>query len=80
MAPRVLTQKSIFFWDPAVTKTFDAPESKESWIPEIETAEAPACQRTDCPDLNPPTKWSAWVAVIQVYISSACLLSFVGVE
>lgn len=35
-------------------------------MPAIETAEAPACQRMVFPGTKQPTRWRAWVAVIQV--------------
>lgn len=43
-----------------------APASLASWIPEIETEDAPACQRTLWPDWNSPIRNRAWEAVIQV--------------
>ena len=56
VAPSSLTQKSIFSSEPAVMKIWDALSAFESWIPDIETEEAPACQRIDFPGANPPTR------------------------
>ena len=40
--------------------------ARESWMPAMETAEAPACQRMDFPGVYSPMRYMAWVAVIQV--------------
>jgi hypothetical protein len=52
-----------------VQKILDAPWRAASWMPEMETEEAPACQRTDLPFVNSPMRKRAWVAVIHVYFS-----------
>ena len=65
MAPSDL-QKSTFSSEPAVIKIFAAPAADASWMPAMDTADAPACQRTLSPGLKQPTRWSACVAVIQV--------------
>ena len=44
----------------------EAPDCFESWMPAMETEEAPACQRMDLPGAKPPMRWRAWVAVIHV--------------
>lgn len=39
-----------------------------SWMPEMETEEAPACQRTDWLGWKSPIRKRAWEAVIQVWM------------
>ena len=46
----------------------EAPDCWESWMPAMETEEAPACQRMDLPGAKSPMRWRAWVAVIQVLV------------
>src|SRR4051794_1939807 len=43
-----------------------APSALASWMPEMETDEAPACHRTVLPDWNSPIRKRACEAVIQV--------------
>ena len=65
MAPRDL-QKVSFSSVPAVMKMFGAEAAALSWMPAMETEEAPACQRMEFPELNEPMRYMAWSAVIHV--------------
>ena len=66
VAPSLEVQNSVFSSLRAVAYTAEALSPRLSWIPEMETLLAPACQRMDFPGLYWPIRYMAWVAVIQV--------------
>jgi hypothetical protein len=53
VAPSSLTAKAHLESWRAVAKTAEAPSATESWIPAMETEDAPACQRM----VLPGVKW-----------------------